>query len=467
MAAPPSARRHTTQKLGLLLILGAAIAGFYLQDRFTFGDPVLFRTTLYFMASFGAIQLLDLWALRPLVERTGTPGLFHTIIKVLVYAAVSFTILRTQYGFDIVPLLTTSAVLSFVLGLALQDTLGNFFAGLTINIEKPYKVGDWVKIGETEGQVVNMSWRTTKLLSPVNTCLTIPNNTIAKDTIVNFSAPYGLTLYRILIDLDYDTAPNHAREVILQTLRTIPEIPSSRPPEVQVVDFRDFSIQYAIRLWLPDWRARIAIEDVIRRRLWYAFKRHNLTIPFPTSEVHFHKAHASAAHPSLDDKLHTLRAVPLFDQLDEATLRETAAALTPQVYAQGEPIFEEGNAGDSLQILTAGSVTIEKQGQTVTSLTPGSFFGEMSLLTGERRSATVRAATDCTTLELAKGTFAVVVARHPEILERLSEIIAVRQHENLQLHAQAQNAASDDGTGARHSDGIKHRLLSMMRSFLR
>jgi small-conductance mechanosensitive channel len=115
------------------------------------------RTSLYFLASFSAIQLLDLWALRPLVERTGTPGLFHTIIKVLVYAAVSFTILRTQYGFDIVPLLTTSAVLSFVLGLALQDTLGNFFAGLTINIEKPYKVGDWVKIGETEGQVVNMS----------------------------------------------------------------------------------------------------------------------------------------------------------------------------------------------------------------------------------------------------------------------------------------------------------------------
>jgi len=425
------------------------------------------RTSLYFLASFSAIQLLDLWALRPLVERTGTPGLFHTIIKVLVYAAVSFTILRTQYGFDIVPLLTTSAVLSFVLGLALQDTLGNFFAGITINIEKPYKVGDWVKIGETEGQVVNMSWRTTKLLSPVNTCLTIPNNTIAKDTIVNFSAPYGLTLYRILIDLDYNTAPNRAREVILQTLRTIPEIPSSRPPEVQVVDFRDFSIQYAIRLWLPDWRARVAIEDIIRRRLWYAFKRHNLTIPFPTSEVHLHNAPSSAAPHSLDEKLTTLRAVPLFEPLDHATLREAAAALTEQVYAQGEPIVEEGNAGDSLQILTAGSVSIEKQGQTVASLQPGSFFGEMSLLTGERRSATVRAATDCTTLELGKNAFAAVVASRPEILERLSEIIAARQQENLQHHAQTQSSGTAEGAGPRHGDGLKHRILSMMRNFLR
>jgi small-conductance mechanosensitive channel len=466
MADTPSARRHTTQKLGLLALLAGAITGFFLQDRVSFGDPQLVRTSLYFLASFSAIQLLDLWALRPLVERTGTPGLFHTIIKVLVYAAVSFTILRTQYGFDIVPLLTTSAVLSFVLGLALQDTLGNFFAGITINIEKPYKVGDWVKIGETEGQVVNMSWRTTKLLSPVNTCLTIPNNTIAKDTIVNFSAPYGLTLYRILIDLGYDTAPNIGREVILQTLRAIPEIPTIRPPEVQVVDFRDFSVQYAIRLWLPDWRARVAIEDIVRRRLWYAFKRQNLIIPYPTSEIYLRKA-PPADQLALESKLRTLRAVPLFAPLDPATLREAAAALTEQVYAQGEPIVEEGTAGDSLQILTAGSVSIEKQGQTVASLQPGSFFGEMSLLTGERRSATVRAATDCTTLELGKNAFAAVVASRPEILERLSEIIAARQQENLQHHAQTQSAATAEGAGPRHGDGLKHRVLSMMRSFLR
>ena len=86
---------------------------------------------------------------------------------------------------------------------------------------------------------------------------------------------------------------------------------------------------------------------------------------------------------------------------------------------------------------------IEKLGQTVATLQPGSFFGEMSLLTGERRSATVRAATDCCGLELSKNAFVGIVAKHPEILERISEIIAQRQQENQQMQAQAQSAAAD------------------------
>ncbi len=470
MATPATTiQRHSAQKLLLLFMLVTTSAALYLVTHHEqAGEYRHLRTILYLLLAYSIIQQCDVWALRPIVERTKTPALFHAILKVLIYFAVCFTVLRTQYGFDIMPLLTTSAVLSFVLGLALQDTLGNFFAGITINIEEPYKVGDWIKIDGTDGQVAAVSWRTTKLHTLDQTCLIIPNSHIAKATIENRTTPYGMSASRVACELAYDIPPNRAKEAILEALHGIPEVQQTRPPLVQLLEFRDSGIAYSIKFWLKDWQVKNAVDDAIRTRLWYALKRRGLSIPYPIREVHLCPTPPSPSQP-ISAKIAALQSMDIFAGQPDPVITAIATTLVEQTFGRDECIYEEGAAGDSLLLLTSGKVAVEKQGQTIVRLGPGSFIGEMSLLTGECRSATVRAITDCTGLELSKAAFKTIVAQHQDILERISDAIARRQGESQQVLApapalRANHTVENEG---KHADSLRQRMLSMMKGFLR
>ena len=135
-----------------------------------------------------------------------------------------------------------------VLGLALQDTLGNFFAGVAIQIEKPFSVGHWVRIRDTDGMVSEITWRATKMRTKSGNFFIVPNSVLSKDTIINYSEPTLETRLELEVGVSYDAAPNRVKSTILDAIKDEPLISRVVPPEILLVDFGESSITYRVRV---------------------------------------------------------------------------------------------------------------------------------------------------------------------------------------------------------------------------
>lgn len=448
------------------LLMAALLAALVCILHFFPGELVdrqILRGALYFLIAGCAIQLADAWLISPLVHRTRLPRLVHTIIKFLVGFTVVFTLLRMLYDIDLMPLLTTSAVLSFVLGLALQDTLGNFFAGVTINIEQPYRVGDWINASGTDGRVVEVTWRATKLLTNDNNFLIVPNSSISKDTIVNYSAPEPVSALWVDVDLEYDIPPNKAKAVILEALRCIPGLSTPRQPNVMVKGFAESSITYGVRIWIDDWSRKNQIASDVRTHLWYALRRADMSIPFPVRNMVIQRPPPpprSVAEEAMDILPHT----HFFATQPASVIKDISTAIRKLEFGAGSFLFKEGDPGESLLILTSGRLAVLKGQLKVAELEVGSPFGEMSLLTGAPRSASIQALEDCVCLELTKDTFARIAAQHHSLLDELGDIITKRQ---LSTQEALEKARHEMNTGeADTHTAFKNKLLGVMKGFL-
>lgn len=448
--------------------LGLVIVAYLVLRKVGLESQALAVAAFILMAHFG-ISLLDLLLFRPHIEasRARVPKLFYTIIKVFIYFIAIFTILKMQLGIDVVPLLTTSAVLSFVLGLALQDTLTNLFAGLVINIEKPYAVGHWIKVQNTEGRVVEISWRTTKIETKNNTYLIIPNSSISKDMIENFNTPGPAAAMWVNIDVSYDVPPNRAKEVILKVLHRMGSIAKEPNPVVQIRDYKDFSVLYGIQVWIDDWNRKNDVADEIRTNLWYAFKRNQIKIPYPIRDVYTREARETTAEELWEENYAFIIEVDFFSGQPDEIMRELSSAFEKKHYGKYEDIVREGDAGDSFFIISRGKVEVVREGELIAELGGGDFFGEMSLLTGSKRSATVRALQDTDCLKLDKGHFKEILLRHREMLEKISAVISERETAGRQI-LEARRAEQDslaDASAGPQPATPGERILAMMRRF--
>ncbi|HNV72269.1 MAG TPA: mechanosensitive ion channel, partial [Candidatus Ozemobacteraceae bacterium] len=163
---------------------------------------------------------------------TEVPTIFKQLLKAIIYLIVGLSFLSTTYRIDITPLLTTSAIFSMVIGLALQDVLSNFFAGLSVHISPPFKIGDWVKVGGFFGRVTESNWRATTLQLSSGESVTLPNNDISKKDILNCSARLGCIMQEFNVGLGYDTSPETARRCLYAALEQAPRILKTPEPKV-------------------------------------------------------------------------------------------------------------------------------------------------------------------------------------------------------------------------------------------
>src|SRR3982751_3333080 len=178
-------------------------------------------------------------------------------------------------------LLTTSAVSAVVIGFALQDTLGNAFAGLAIQSEKPFRVGHWIRVGEFEGRVAEVTWRATKLRTKSGNFVVLPNNLVSKEAITNYSEPAAPTRIDVEVGASYEAAPASVKAAILEALGNSPRALLAPPPDVMLVRFDSSSITYRTRFWIEDYERDEAARDQVRTAIYYAFARHGIEIPFP------------------------------------------------------------------------------------------------------------------------------------------------------------------------------------------
>jgi small-conductance mechanosensitive channel len=412
------------------------------------------------LVSCGAIKiLLDAADAAAHRSRAHFSTIFKDLLMILLFAVVAVTVLVKDFHVDPTPLLASSAVVAVVLGFALQETLGNVFSGLTLQFGKPFEPGDWVRSGNFVGRVQGIGWRSTAVITRANERLEIPNTMLAKDVVVNYSN--GVVADEISIGLSYSAPPNFAREVIIETLRDVSGVLQSPPPEIYAWEYGESSIRYRVKYWLGDYADADRAREAVTTSLWYALRRKAIEIPYPIRTLRLQPEKAAAETEAFEREiLGELRQVDFLRDLRDEELRLLLPDVTAQKFGSGEVIVREGDTGNSLYIIRSGTVEIlaAKDGKQVhiRNLMRPAFFGEMALMTGEPRTATIRARTDAELLELSRDGFTELFKAHPETASQVGEVIALRETERRELLASAP-----------HGDGVYSRstwLLAKMRS---
>jgi len=370
----------------------------------------------------------------------------------VLFAVIGTVVLREQ-------LLTTSAVGAVVVGFALQDTLGNLFAGLAIQIEKPFRVGQWVAIGDREGQVEEITWRATKLRTKNGQFLIVPNSIISKDPVLNYSEPIVPTRIDVEIGASYAVPPNDVKRAMHEAIANSPLAMKAPEPSVTIKAFGASSVDYLAQFWIEDYAVDRTARDQVRTNLWYTFRRYNIEIPYPI-QIQYERdeepvrteAHVSAAAAHLAN-------VDLFKTLSAESCVALSKAADEHLFAAGEAIVRQDAAGDSMFVILSGQarVLLEPSGQEVAVIPAGGFFGEMSMLTGDRRTATVRAVGDVNVLEIESRDFRELAVANPQLLDHVSNIVMTRRAGLEDAKAHATSAAAPEA---------KQTFLARMRRFL-
>lgn len=365
--------------------------------------------------------------------QTDAPRIVRDIVDGL-FTGVSLLMTLGALGVAPGSLLTTSAVLTAVLGLSLQDTLGNLFAGLALQMQRPFDVGDWIQIdrdGLQIGRVHEINWRATRLLTNDGQELTVPNNLLARSVILNHSMQSS-THCAVKVQLPYELPTQRAQAVLLRAADGVDGILREPAARVVTTGFAEHGVQYELRFHIAEFSRRSATEAIVRDRIWYVLQRHRLAFATPPRGAN------SLPQPDESaDQLARAQAISKIDFLHglPATAIDTLAADSHlELYAQGEYIVRQGETGEELFVCLSGTLQVLHQSDNgeqreVARLAAGGLFGEIAQLTGQARNASVRAATTCELLVLRKPAFVQVLKETPAFAELISERLAQRRAE--------------------------------------
>lgn len=403
-------------------------------------------------------DLMAQWRKRPQV-----PLVVRDIGRWAVALIAMILIVRGFFpGVNLNVLAVSSLVVGYVVGNATQDTLGNLISGLALNTERPFQIGDWVTVSGHTGVVVDTTWRATRLRTRADDYIVIPNASIAKEAIINFSRPTGNHGCYLSVGVSYETPPNKARRVILDVLANAPEVRPDPAPSVYLAGYGDSAINFTIKFFISDYARIDPIQSGVMDRIWYAFRREGISIPFPIQDCRERDAVVDERrqHAELVESVHQLLAgVELFQSLSTAEMSRLADGAPLKMFAGGEKLVRQGESGDSFYIIRSGRVAVsvvgaEGQEVTVAHLSGGAFFGEMSLLTGEPRSGTVTAEMDVEVVCVSKQDFAGLLQANTDLAGKLAIVLERRMAERRER----MNALATPGTTPETHSALASRI---------
>lgn len=409
-------------------------------------------------------------------------GLFRSALMLV----VAFVLIKYQAGKNISVLLTSTAIVTGVIGFAMQGVLGNLLAGMSLHTSRSMSLGDWIEAEGTIGKVFLVNWRETRIRTIGGHVVIIPNGKLAEMTIRNFSSPTSLRRHEVPIAASYGDAPGDVIEALLEAAADVPAVEKHPVPDAYVTGFKDFCIEYVLRFWSRQYEQQMIIEGEVMRMCWYKFQRRGIEIPFPMSgrllEDFFEAVHVakgfgkmpgteSEVESIVDDLMDSdfgrklMADVEGVCMLSRDELRTVARNVKRTRFTHGEVLMSQNDDGESFYVLVKGtlkgSIANSDAAQNIEfELKPGTLFGEMSLLTGLPRSATITAQTNCDLLEFDRLAFTQLLALRDEIPEVLSDLAAARAKANAESLEKIKASAVVPPVLAR--DGIFHRLKRMV-----
>jgi small-conductance mechanosensitive channel/CRP-like cAMP-binding protein len=405
------------------------------------------------------------------------------LLRLALMLGVAFMLIKYQLRFDIAVLLTSTAIVTGVIGFAMQGVLGNLLAGMSLHASRSMALGDWIDVDGTIGKVILVNWRETRLRTLGGHMVIVPNGKLADLTVRNFSSPTSLRRHEVPVAASYGDAPGDVIAALIEAAQSVPTVEKHPAPDAYVTGFKDFCIEYVLRFWSRQYEQYMMIEGDVMRMIWYKFNRRGIEIPFPMSgrllgnfleAVHaqkFEKPLASEIERVVDDLLRSDFGRKLMAdsegicRLSRDELRAVARNVKRTYFTCGETLMRQNDDGESFYVLVQGKVhgSIENSDTARNvefELQSGALFGEMSLLTGLPRSATMTAVTDCELLEFDRTAFTHLLSLREEIPQVLSDLAAARARENAESLEKLRASAVVPPVLAR--DGILHRLSRMV-----
>jgi small-conductance mechanosensitive channel/CRP-like cAMP-binding protein len=416
--------------------------GFIALERY--GDPDKVGSAIRILQTI--LALLSLWvgatALKGIYYlqsdgsdvRAKTPRVLVDIIRLTVVTAGGLLLTAQIWQKDLSPLLTTFGVGSLVLGLALQDTLGNLFSGLSLVSERPFSVGDWIQVGEISGKVLQVNWRAVRIQTRELDEVTVPNSALSKDRIINFSRPTPVSGLKVRVGFEYDAPPNRVRQMLADVANTTAGILLTPPVDVRVSSFESHYIEYEVRFFISDLDSLPQIRSRYLAQVWYAARREGVTIPYPIQTIFKTEVPHTGPKSTTSSIARLLSSIDLFATLTEIERQALAESATVETYALGEQIIKQGELGDVLFVVLDGEaqvLAVSKEGEQVeiATLLRGDIFGEMSVLTGTPRTATIRATTDLVVASVTREKLTPLLKKNPEVEDAFTKYITLRSQE--------------------------------------
>ena len=387
-------------------------------------------------------------------------SLIKTVLSIIIYIVAFFIIFQTQYpDVPLAPLFTGSTILGIVVGLALQDTLGNLFAGIALQADQPFQVGDVVTMMNQQGGVVeSVSWRGVKIRTFQNKLLVISNAVMGKE-MIEVAPKENLNARLVHFNTVYTDSPSRTIQLLRDAVRQVENVSSKIRPIVRIRNLSADGIDWEIKYWAEDYSKFMDTDALIRQRVWYVFSREKIHFAYPTRTVHIaEKKEEETLVEYVNTVSEKLQEVPLFVALEGEEIERLAKASTTRVYAPGEAIVRRGQEGNSMFVIVRGSVKVQipenNYQKTINTLKSTDFFGEMSLLTGQPRTANVIAEEETEVIQIKKTAIRPLFEANPALMTSICGIIAERR-ELLVMKDTTEESLDESASG----------ILSSLRKF--
>ena len=462
----------------LVLRLGVATAA---QVKHLF--PYALGVGIWMSLAYLLNRLLAIVVWQPLNRRVPVPRLLRDVTALVIYGLAVTGVVGVVFGQPIEPFWAASGVGALVLGLALRNIIVDIFIGLAVNFDRAFEIGDCIMLaGGPSGRVIELNWRTTRLLTSEGNMVVIPNGKLGELIVTNFSRPEPMSEFEVSVFLDFDVPTDRALRVFSAALHLatgkagILETPA---PGVRIRGISLQGVEYRLKYYLDPRQAgpdgvpfdELKAPSRAQHEVWKAVLdqlNHAGFEPATPKQDVFHAARPQRqldSH-SLEDRVALLSRVELFQSLNAKERSELSGQMHERVFRAGETVILKGDHGDSMFILCEGLLEVrielrEGQGEhRVARLHAGMFFGEMSALTGEPRSALVVAVTDVLVFEISKEQIAGLVRERQELAEMIAQAVASRKMRNSQAALLA-----DAPARANEEISLTAQLLSRMLSF--
>ncbi len=412
--------------------------------------------------------------------RLGTLLLFRVVVPLLrlsparIVEDLTATVLAAGWllfwlhgaGLDPGSLLTTSAVITAVLAFSMQDTLGNVLGGIVLQLDASVRIGDWIEVDGVSGQVVDVGWRHTAIETRNRETVVIPNGWLVKNrfTVIG-SRGDPKTRWRrwVWFDIDLSASPGRVCQVLEEAVTgaEIANVVADPPPNAVLMEVRNGLARYALRYWAADPRPDDPTDSAVRIHALAALARHAIPLAVVREERRLLREddaeRAAAEATEMVRRRHLLAEIELFGSLSDSEREQLAASLVSAPFVQGDAITRQGAVAHWLYLIRSGEADVWAEhagGRThVATLKAGSVFGEMGLMTGEPRGATVTARTDVECYRLDKSAFEAILRARPDIAGEISVVIARRRGE---LDAVRETASA--GRAGQQNDAIRQRI---------
>lgn len=396
-------------------------------------------------------------------------GIVEDLLITGLFLAWGFVWLRLA-GVDLASLITTSAVITAVIAFSMQDTLGNILGGVMLQLDNSIRVGDWVKIDEVSGRVVEVRWRYTAIETRNRETVIFPNSWLIKNrfTVIGARADAQLRWRRwVWFSVEIGCPPSQVCDVLEAAAgeANIANVAADPPPSAVLMDIDKGVGRYALRYWLVDPQYDDPTDSLVRAHALAALARHRMEPGIPREErlnIKDNEARRAALQADeLAARRRALDGVDLFASLSEAERSSLAERLVYAPFVRGDTITRQGAVAHWLYIIVRGEadvwVELGTERQFITTLEAGSVFGEMGMMTGEPRRASLTARTDVECYRLDKEGFRHILTARPDVAAKLSEVLASRLAD---LEKQSAAVRLEARAAPRHDD-----ILMRIRSF--